>query len=84
MEKRRIDWDELELDPYEREIEANLEKAKPVEDETYWKELIVRAAENTVKKRKRLTLEFKDEKAKEEAIRLLKEKLGEEFRVVQS
>jgi len=46
--------------------------------------LIVRAAENTVKKRKRLTLEFKDEKAKEKAIRLLKEKLGEEFRVVQS
>ena len=84
MEKRKVNWEKLELDPYEQEIEDNIEKAKPVEDEAYWKELIVRAAENTVRKRKRLTLEFKSEEAREKAIKLLKEKLGEEFRVVQS
>jgi len=81
---RKIDWEDVKLDSYEREIEDNLENAKPVEDEEYWKELIVQAAQNTVSKGRRLILEFQSEDAKEKAVQLLKEMLKGEFRVVNS
>jgi len=51
------DFDEkfgdIELDDYEREIEENIDKFKPVENFDYWKKLLQKAAENTLRKRKK-------------------------------
>ena len=52
--------------------------------EKYWKELIVQVAKNTVRKERRLILDFRNEEAKKKAIQLLKEMLGEKFHVVNS
>ncbi len=77
MKNWKIDWTKLKLDPYEREIEDNIEKASPVEDEAYWKRLITEAAKNTLKKSK-VTIEFSSESVKEKAIRILERELGRE------
>ena len=57
-----MDWEKMKLDPYEQEIEDNLEKAERVENFEEWKSLVEKAAEETVefleKKKARITLEF--------------------------
>lgn len=50
-----------ELDDYERRIEENAEKFKSVENVEYWKKVIEKAAENTLRKKKTLVLEFERE-----------------------
>ena len=55
-----------ELDSYERKIEENAEKFKSVENVEYLKNIVKTAAENTVKKKKRLVLEFERKLEKEE------------------
>lgn len=81
MGSREFDWEKVKLDSYEQEIEANIEKAQPVGDEAYWKELLIQTARNTLKDR-RLVLEFHSRELKEKALRILKENLGEEFQVI--
>jgi hypothetical protein len=44
-----MDWEKIKLDPYEQEIESNIEKAKRVKNFDEWKELLGKAAEETVK-----------------------------------
>ncbi|WP_163329439.1 hypothetical protein GFV12_08495 (plasmid) [Desulfurobacterium thermolithotrophum] len=84
---RKIELENIKLDPYEQEIEDNLEKAKRVENFEEWKEFVERAAAETIKKlekRKiRFTLEVSSPELKEEAIRLLKERFGEKLKVVE-
>ncbi|RUM43590.1 MAG: hypothetical protein DSY35_03150 [Desulfurobacterium sp.] len=82
MEPKEVNWKDVKLDLYEQEIEDNLENAQPVENEEYWKKLIIQAAKNTVKKERRLVLEFRDEETKRKAVQLLKEMLGEQFQIV--
>ena len=84
MSIKKIDWEEMELDFYEQEIESNIEKAKPVENEKYWKELIVQATENTIQEKERLVIEFQSKEAKEKAVQLLEKELGAEFHVINS
>lgn len=71
MTAKRVNWENIKLDPYEQEIEDNIENTKPVEpveNENYWKELIVQAAKNTVQEKERLVLEFQSKEAKEKAV----------------
>jgi len=71
-----------ELDDFERRIEENAEKFKSVENVEYWKKVVEKAAENTLRKKKTLILEFKNQEDKEKAINILRENLGKEFEVV--
>ena len=84
MAIKKVDWKEVELDSYEQEIEDNIEKAKPVENEEYWKELIVQAAKSTIQEKERLVIEFQSKEAKEKAVQLLEKELGTEFHVINS
>ena len=72
-----------ELDDYERRIEENAEKFKSVENVEYWKKVIEKAAENTLRKKKTLVLEFESQEDKEKAISILRENLGKGFEVVE-
>ena len=65
-----------ELDDYERRIEENAEKFKSVENMEYWKKVVEKAAENTLRKKKMLVLEFESQEDKEKAISILRENLG--------
>jgi predicted DNA binding CopG/RHH family protein len=82
-----MNLENIKLDPYEQEIEDNLEKAKRVENFNEWKELVERAAAETVKKlekrKVRFTLEVSSPELKEEAIKVLKERFGEKLKVVE-
>ncbi len=82
-----MNFENIKLDPYEQEIEDNLEKVERVENFEEWKKFVERAAAETVKKlekRKiRFTLEVSSPELKEEAIRLLKERFGESLKVVE-
>jgi len=71
-----------ELDDFERKIEENAEKFKSVENVEYWKKVVEKAAENTLRKKKTLILEFKNQEDKEKAINILRENLGKGFEVV--
>ncbi|TCK04604.1 hypothetical protein [Phorcysia thermohydrogeniphila] len=83
MTPKKIKWKDIKLDSYEQEIEDNIENAKPVKNEEYWKEIIIQAAKNTtIKNERRLILEFRSKETKKKAIQLLKEMLGEEFHVI--
>ncbi len=73
-----------ELDDFERRIEENAEKFKRVENVEYWKKVIEKAAENTLKKKKMLVLEFESQEDKEKAISILRENFGKGFEVVES
>jgi len=84
MTAKKVNWENIKLDPYEQEIEDNIENAKPVENENYWKELIVQAAKNTVQEKERLVLEFQSKEAKEKAVQLLKKEFGTEIHVIGS
>ena len=83
---RKVKPENIKLDPYEQEIEDNLEKAKRVENFEEWKKLVKRAATDTVneleKKKIRLTLEVSSPALKEEVIRFLKERFGKNLKVV--
>jgi len=83
-----MNLENIKLDPYEQEIEDNLEKAKRVENFKEWKEFVETAAAETVKKlenRKiRFTLEVSSPELKEEALKLLKEHFGEKLKVVEA
>ncbi len=70
--------EEIKLDPYEQEIEDNLEFAERVEDEELWKERLSRAARNYKRKRE-LVLIFKSEEDKKRALEILKKFLGDSF-----
>jgi len=86
VEEVGIDREKVKLDPYEQEIEDNLEKAKRVKNFDEWKALVERAAEETVKvlekKKVRITLEFSSPEQAKKAVELLKEHFGEELKVV--
>jgi len=84
MTTKKVNWTNIEFDSYEQEIEDNIEKAKPVENEEYWKELIIQAAKNTVQEKERLVIEFQSREAKERAVQLLEKELGTEFHVINS
>ena len=71
-----------ELDDYERRIEENAEKFKSVENVEYWKKVVEKAAENTLRKKKMLVLEFESQEDKEKAISILRENLGKGFEVL--
>ena len=73
-----------ELDEYERKIEENAEKFERVGNVEHWKKVIERAAENTLRKKKTLVLEFENQEDKEKAINILKENFGKGFEVVES
>jgi len=70
------------LDDYERKIEENAEKFKSVENVEYWKKVVEKAAENTLKKKKMLVLEFESQEDREKAISILRENLGKGFEVL--
>ncbi len=72
-----------ELDEYERKIEENAKKFERVENVEYWKKVVERAAENTLRKKKTLVLEFENQEDKEKAINILKENFGKGFEVVE-
>ena len=40
--KGKMDWDKIKLDPYEQEIEDNIERAKRVENFEEWKAFVER------------------------------------------
>jgi len=71
-----------ELDDYERRIEENAENFKSVENMEYWKKVVEKAAENTLRKKKMLVLEFESQEDRERAISILKENFGKSFEVV--
>ena len=71
-----------ELDDYERRIEENAEKFKSVENMEYWKKVMEKAAENTLRKKKMLVLEFESQEDRERAISILRENFGKSFEVV--
>ena len=71
-----------ELDDYEKRIEENAEKCKSVENVEYWKKVVEKAAENTLRKKKMLVLEFESQEDRERAISILKENFGKSFEVV--
>jgi len=71
-----------ELDDYERRIEENAEKFRSVENVEYWKKVVEKAAENTLRKKKMLVLEFESQEDKEKAISILRENLGKGFEVL--
>ena len=74
---------EAKLTPYEEEIERELEKARPVEDLEAWKEALKEAASRTLAEReKAVTLKFPSREAKEEALRILKERFGEDLKIL--
>jgi len=83
--KGKIDWDKIKLDPYEQEIEDNIEKAKRVENFEEWKAFVERAATETVKwlesRKVRFIVEAPSPEVKEEVIKLLKERFGETLKV---
>ena len=83
--KGKIDWDKIKLDPYEQEIEDNIEKAKRVENFEEWKAFVERAAAETVKwlesRKVRFVVEAPSPEVKEEVIKLLKERFGEALKV---
>jgi len=80
MKEDRYYYDEL--DDFERKIEESAEKFKSVENVEYWKKVVEKAAENTLRKRKTLILEFKSQEDKEKAINILRENLDKGFEVV--
>ena len=82
-----MNWEKIKLDRYEKEIEDNIERAQRVENFENWKELVEESAKGTLqnleaKKKFRVTVEFSSTEMKEEAIKLLKEHFGEQFKVV--
>ena len=70
------------LDDYERKTEENAEKFKSVENVEYWKKVVEKAAENTLRKKKMLVLEFESQEDRERAISILRENLGKGFEVL--
>jgi len=80
------DMEKVKLDPYEQEIEDNLEKAQPVENLEEWKRILKQAAENTLRRleEERVTLKFSSPELKEKALQLLEEHFGKNFEVVES
>ena len=82
-----MNFENIKLDPYEQEIEDNLEKAKRVGNFEEWKEFVEKAAAETIrklgKKKIRFTLEVSSPELKEEAIKLLKEHFGEKLKIVE-
>lgn len=74
---------EVKLTPYEEEIERELEKARPVEDLEAWKEALQEAASRTLKELETaVTLKFPSKEAKEEALRILRERFGSDLEVL--
>ena len=71
------------LDDYEKRIEESAEKFKRVENVEYWKKVVEKAAENTLKKKKMLVLEFDNQEDKEKAISVLRENFGKGFEIVE-
>jgi len=74
---------QVKLTPFEEEIERDLEKAKPVENLEAWKEALKEAASHTLKEMERaVTLKFPSREAKEEALRILRERFGEDLEIL--
>jgi len=74
---------EVRLTPYEEEIERELEKARPVEDLEAWKEALKEAASRTLAEReKAVVLKFPSKEAKEEALRILRERFGADLEIL--
>ena len=80
---KEVDVERIKLDPYEQEIEKAIEEGyfEPVENFEEWKKALEEAAERTLKKRE-LTLRFATLDLKRKALEILKEHLGESFKVV--
>lgn len=74
---------EVKLTPYEEEIEKELEKGQPIEDLEAWKDALKEAASRTLTEReKAVTLKFPSKEAKEEALRMLRERFGEDLEIL--
>ena len=78
----------MKLDPYEQEIEDNLEKAQRVENFEEWKKFVEKAAAETLreleKKKVSFTVEFPSQEMKEKALELLRKHFGNELKIVET
>jgi len=83
---KKINPEEIELTPYEREIERKIEAGdyELVENFEEWKRKLREMAKETKRalRKKELVLEFESPETKEKALEILKKYLGESFRVV--
>ena len=81
-----INPEEIKLTPYEEEIERKIEAGdyELVENFEEWRKRLQKMARETkrVLMKKELILEFESPETKEKALEILKEHLGESFRII--
>jgi hypothetical protein len=83
---KKINPEEIELTPYEEEIEREVEAGnyELVENFEEWKKRLQEMARETKRalRKKELILEFESPETKEKALEILKKHLGESFKII--